>query len=97
MPDEKRKGRKGVQPDPASGTTSEADFGKTDRYANKDEEPFNFQTTGDGNEWDSGRNSSISRGSALENDVRKGDAETPGVKTRPAGTDRGPKDDDTPV
>jgi hypothetical protein len=97
MADEKKKDRKGVQPDPQSGTTSEADFGKTDRYANKDDEPFNFQTTGDGSAWDSGRNSSISRGSTIDKDVREGDAGAPGVKTRPAGTARPPKDDDTPV
>ena len=40
-------------PDTKSGTTEEKDFGRTDRYANKDnEQDFNFTTTGDGTAWD---------------------------------------------
>ena len=40
---------------------------------------INFTTTGDGTAWDSGRTSSIARGSAVENDLRSADAEAPGV------------------
>jgi hypothetical protein len=66
--------------DTSSGTTSEKDFGKTDRYANKDrEQDFNFTTTGDGSAWDSGRSSSAGRGTHNENDLREADAEAPGV------------------
>ena len=67
-------------PDTASGTTEEQDFGRTDRYANKDDEKdFNFTTTGDGTAWDTGRNSSITNGTRVENDLREADAESPGV------------------
>ena len=67
-------------PDKKSGTTEEKDFGRTDRYANKDDEKnFNFTTTGDGTAWDTGRNSSITNGIRVENDLREGDAEAPGV------------------
>lgn len=67
-------------PDTKSGTTDEQDFGRTDRYANKDDEKnFNFTTTGDGTSWDNGRNSSITDGTRLENDLREADAESPGV------------------
>lgn len=66
-------------PDTKSGTTDEKDFGRTDRYANKDDEKdFNFTTTGDGTSWDSGRESSVTRGTRVENDLREADAETPG-------------------
>ena len=71
---------KNFPPDTSSGTTSEKDFGRTDRYANKDDEKnFNFTTTGDGTAWDSGRTSSITDGTSLENDMRAADAEAPGV------------------
>ena len=43
---------------------------------------FNFTTTGDGSEWDSGRRSSIAEGTRGENDMRAADSETPGVNTR---------------
>ncbi len=67
-------------PDTTSGTTEEKDFGRTDRYANKDDQKnFNFTTTGDGTAWDTGRNSSITNGSRVENDLREADAESPGV------------------
>ena len=67
-------------PDTHSGTTEAEDFGRTDRYANKDDEKnFNFTTTGDGTAWDTGRNSSITDGTRLENDLREADAESPGV------------------
>jgi hypothetical protein len=72
-----------VVPETEGGTTSERDFGKTDRYANTDEGgDFNFRVVGDGTAWDSGRNASIAHGTHSENDVRGADAETPGVKTR---------------
>lgn len=71
---------KNFPPDTKSGTTSEKDFGRTDRYANKDDEKdFNVTTTGDDTAWDSGRGSSITNGSRVENDVREADAEAPGV------------------
>ncbi len=69
-----------IHPDTHSGTTEEKDFGRTDRYANKDDEKnFNFTTTGDRTAWDSGRTSSVAEGTRLENDLREGDAESPGV------------------
>lgn len=73
-----------VTPDPKAGTTSEKDFGKTDRYANEDQEDtdFNVRNMGDDTAWDSGRGASITRGTRVENDTRAADAETPGVKTR---------------
>jgi len=71
---------KNIPPDTHSGTTEEKDFGRTDRYANKDDEKnFNFTTTGDGTAWDSGRTSSITEGTRVENDLREADAESPGV------------------
>ena len=74
-----------VVPETEGGTTSERDFGKTDRYANKDDaEGDNFRTIGDGSSWDSGRGASIAHGTHNETDMRAADAETPGVKTRPA-------------
>jgi hypothetical protein len=74
-----------VVPETASGTTDERDFGKSDRYTNKDEgRAANFRTTGDGSAWDSGREASITDGTAVETDIRATDAETPGVKTKPA-------------
>ena len=63
-------------------STDEKDFGRTDRYANKDrgnEKEIDFTTTGDGTAWDTGRNSSITNGTRLENDLREADAESPGV------------------
>jgi hypothetical protein len=71
-----------VSSDTKSGTTAEKDFGRTDRYANQDKDNkqnVNFTTTGDGTAWDSGRGSSITNGTRLENDVREADAEAPGV------------------
>lgn len=71
---------KELPPDTKSGTTDEEDFGRTDRYANKDrEKDFNFTTTGDGTAWDTGRTSSITGGSRIEKDLREADAESPGV------------------
>lgn len=71
---------KNFPPDTKSGTTAEEDFGRTDRYANKDDEvDFNVTTTGDGTAWDTGRNSSVTDGTRLENDMRAADAEAPGV------------------
>ena len=91
MADEKRRERdlsrdeNAIVPETDSGTTSERDFGKTDRYANKDDaEDFNFRTTGDRTAWDSGRGSSVAEGTSVETDIRGADAETPGVKTHPA-------------
>lgn len=53
---------------------------KRDRDAsNDDEKNFNFTTTGDGTSWDSGRTSSVTEGTRLENDLREADAESPGV------------------
>jgi hypothetical protein len=67
-------------PDTKSGTTKEKDFGRTDRYANKDDDQhFNFTTTGDATAWDTGRDSSITNGTRAENDLRQADAESPGV------------------
>jgi hypothetical protein len=75
-----------VVPETESGTTSERDFGKTDRYANTDEgKDFNVRMMGDNTAWDSGRDASITDGTAVETDTRAADAEAPGVKTRPAG------------
>jgi hypothetical protein len=72
-----------VVPETESGTTAERDFGKTDRYANKDEgTDFNFRTTGDGSSWDNGRQASISEGTRVETGTRAADSETPGVKTK---------------
>lgn len=74
-----------IVPETESGTTGERDFGKTDRYANKDEgADFNFRTSGDGTAWDDGRQASISGGTRVETETRSADAEAPGVKTRPA-------------
>ena len=75
----------GALPHIESGTTDEKDFGKTDRYATKDGgKDFNFRVTGDGTSWDSGRESSITRGSSVETDTQAADVETPGVTTQPA-------------
>jgi hypothetical protein len=72
-----------VVPETEVSTTEERDFGKTDRYANVDEgKDFNFRTMGDGTAWDSGREASVTRGSAVESETRAADAEAPGVKTR---------------
>jgi hypothetical protein len=79
-----------VVPETESGTTAERDFGKTDRYANKDEgKDFNFRTTGDGTAWDSGRDASVTDGTRTQTDTRAADAETPGVKTRRPEDDKG--------
>jgi hypothetical protein len=62
--------------------TDEEDFGRTDRYANQDddnEKNIDFTTTGDGTAWDTGRGSSITQGSRVEKDLREADAESPGV------------------
>jgi hypothetical protein len=75
-----------VVPETETGTTAERDFGKTDRYATKDDgENFNVRVIGDGTAWDSGRETSITEGTGVETDTRAADAEAPGVKTRPAG------------
>ena len=50
---------------------------KTD--TRKQRTDIDFTTTGDGTAWDSGRTSSITRGSQVEKDLREGDAESPGV------------------
>ena len=67
-------------PDP--GTPREKDFGRTDRYENKDEKDFNVRNIGDATAWDSGRESSIGHGTHSVSDTRSADAETPGVKTK---------------
>lgn len=68
--------------------TRDRDFGRTDRYANKDEQQeAEVRNMGDGTSWDSGRESSIGHGTHSENDVRGADAETPGVKTKDADPD----------
>ena len=36
--------------DPQTGTTHESDFGRTDRYENKDEPDFNVRNIGDDDE-----------------------------------------------
>ena len=88
MADETRdlsRDKSGVVPETEGGTTKESDFGKSDRYANKDDQRnFNFRTTGDGTSWDSGREASITGGTRVETDTPAADAGTPGVKTRPA-------------
>ena len=72
-----------VVPETEGATTSERDFGKTDRYANTDEgKDSNYRVVGDGTAWDSGREASIAHGARAGNDVRAADAEAPGVKTR---------------
>ena len=73
--------------DARTGTTREKDFGRTDRYQNKDERDFNVRNVGDDTAWDSGRGASIGHGTHSENDVRSADAETPGVKTKKADPD----------
>jgi hypothetical protein len=66
-----------------SGTTHEADFGKTDRYATKDdEEHFNVRNIGDDTAWDSGRGASIGHGTHSVTDTPSAAAEAPGVNTR---------------
>ena len=55
---------------------------KTDRSAHQDEGAVNFRTTGDGSEWDNGRQASISEGTRVETETRAGDAKTPGPKTK---------------
>jgi hypothetical protein len=72
-----------VVPETKGGTTAERDFGKSDRYANKDNaRDDNFRTMGDGTDWDNGRGASIGHGTAGANDVRSAEAEAPGVKTK---------------
>jgi hypothetical protein len=78
-PDTNVGGENPAVPDPHQGTTHEADFGRTDRYATQDED-FNVRNLGDGTDWDNGGGASI--GDA--NDARIADTETPGVKTRKA-------------
>jgi hypothetical protein len=74
-----------VVPETESGTTSERDFGKTDRYANTDEgKNFNFRVLGDETTRDTGREASVTEATRVENDVRAADAEAPGVRTKPA-------------
>jgi hypothetical protein len=86
MADQNERGRD-VNPNPAipdadTGTTRDADFGRSDRYANKDEgKEFNVRNIGDGSEWDSGRGASIGHGTHSISDTRSADAETPGVET----------------
>jgi hypothetical protein len=41
------KGPNPAVPDPRPGTTREKDFGRTDRYDNKDEKDFNVRDVGD--------------------------------------------------
>ncbi len=66
-----------------AGSPRESDFGKTDRYANRDEDAeLNVRNIGDGSEWDNGRSASIGHGTHSVSDTRSGNAETPGVKTR---------------
>ena len=74
-----------VVPETEGGSTSERDFGKTDRYANTDEgKDFNYRNMGDGTSWDTGRNASVTDGTRGETETRAADAETPGVETRDA-------------
>lgn len=73
-----------IVPETEGGSTSERDFGKTDRYANKDEAEDENRMIGEGTAWDSGREASIARGTGVESDTRAADAETPGMTTRPA-------------
>ena len=81
-----------VVPETESGTTSERDFGKTDRYANTDEgKNFNFRTLGDETTWDTGREATVTGGTRVENDVRAADAEAPGVGTKPATAEEKPE------
>lgn len=75
-----------VVPETSPGTTRDEDFGKSDRYANKDDsEAFNVRTMGDGTAWDSGREAAITDGTRTESGTRAADAETPGVPTRRSG------------
>lgn len=53
-----------------------------------DEKDFTFTTTGDGTAWDTGRTSSITEGSRVENDLREADAESPGVSGDKPNRDR---------
>lgn len=74
-----------VVPETEGGTTAEQDFGKTDRYANKDGgKDSNFRVMGDETAWDTGLEGSVGHGSGVETDTRLPDAETPGVRTKPA-------------
>jgi hypothetical protein len=84
MADETRKNRDAAMPDPEPGTTSQRDFGKTDRYANQDREKnFNVRNLGDGASGDADREASVTGGTHVKSGSRSADAETPGVKTRP--------------
>jgi hypothetical protein len=73
--------------DSHAGTAREKDFGRTDRYENKDEPDFNVRNLGDDTAWDSGRGASIGHGTNAVPRARAADAETPGVKTRDADPD----------
>ena len=67
-------------PETKTGTSDDKDFGGPARNANQDDtKTINFTTTGDGTSWDNGRQSSITEGTRLENDLREADAEAPGV------------------
>ena len=65
--------------DPKTGTTDEADFGRTDRYENKDEPGFNVRNVDDDTASDSGGDASLGRGTHSERDVRSRDADTAAV------------------
>lgn len=83
--EEQARGVENAAPDTTSGTTAERDFGRSDRYANKDRpEEFNVRMTGDRTAWDTGRGASVTRGTAVDTDTRIADAETPGLRTQPA-------------
>lgn len=74
-----------VVPETRPGTTREEDFGKSDRYANKDgSDTFNVRTMGDETAWDAGREAAITGGTRGGTETRAADAETPGVPARRA-------------
>jgi hypothetical protein len=52
MADQKKRTPNPAVSDPRPGTTHERDFGRTDRYDNKDEAGFNVRKTGDDSERD---------------------------------------------
>lgn len=84
MADETRKDRDAAMPDPEPGTISQRDFGRTDRYANQDQEKdVNVRKTGDGTSRETGREAPVTGGTHVETDTRSGETGTPGVKTRP--------------
>jgi hypothetical protein len=71
-----------------------ADRSEDDSRRDERDTDVTFTTTGDGTGWDSGRTSSVTGGSRLENDLREADAESPGVPGPKPYRGGSPDDDD---